>query len=83
MSAASFLHSSFLQAISAVMLWPVRVEKVLESGRPGFESHLHRGSVPRSGPTSELKVGTPGATLPGAWRYGVSAGIGQPGVSIL
>ena len=28
MSAASFLHSSFLQAINAVMLWLVRVEKV-------------------------------------------------------
>ena len=28
MSAASFLHSSFLQAVSAVMLWLVRVEKV-------------------------------------------------------
>ena len=28
MSVASFLHSSFLQAISAVMLWPVHVEKV-------------------------------------------------------
>ena len=28
MSAASFLHSSFLQAVNAVMLWLVRVEKV-------------------------------------------------------
>ena len=28
MSAASFLHSSFLQGINAVMLWPVHVEKV-------------------------------------------------------
>ena len=28
MSATSFLHSSFLQAISAVMLWPVYVEKI-------------------------------------------------------
>ena len=28
MSAASFLHSSFLQAIGAVMLWPVYVQKV-------------------------------------------------------
>ena len=28
MSAASFLHSSFLQAINAVMLWPVHVQKV-------------------------------------------------------
>ena len=28
MSAASFLHSSFFQAISAVMFWPVHVQKV-------------------------------------------------------
>ena len=33
--------------------------------------------------TSDLKIGTPVATLPGAWRYRVSAGTGQPGVSIL
>ena len=30
-----------------------------------------------------LKMGTPVATLPGAWHYSVSAGTGQPGVSIL
>ena len=30
MSAASFLHSCFLQAINAVMLWPVHVQKVLK-----------------------------------------------------
>ena len=33
--------------------------------------------------TSDSKIGTPVATLPGAWRYRVSAGTGQPGVSIL
>ena len=33
--------------------------------------------------TSDLKIGTPVTTLPGAWRYRVSAGTGQPGVSIL
>ena len=31
--------------------------------------------------TSDLKIGTPVATLPGAWHY--SAGTGRPGVSIL
>ena len=30
-----------------------------------------------------LKTGTPVATLPGPWRYWVSAGAGWPGVSIL
>ena len=36
-----------------------------------------------SGPshTSDLKIGTPVATLP--WRYEVSAGTGWPGVSML
>ena len=33
--------------------------------------------------TSDLKIGTSVATLPGAWRYRVSAGTGRPGVSIL
>ena len=38
-----------------------------------------------SGPshTSDLNIGTPVATLPGAWHYKVSAGTGRPGVSIL
>ena len=33
--------------------------------------------------SSDLKIGTPVATLPGAWRYWVSAGTGWPRVSIL
>ena len=33
--------------------------------------------------TSDSKIGTLVATLPGAWRYRVSAGTVQPGVSIL
>ena len=33
--------------------------------------------------TSDSKNGTPVATLPGAWRYRVSAGSGRPGVCIL
>ena len=33
--------------------------------------------------TSDLKIGTSVATLPGAWRYRVSAGSGWPSVSIL
>ena len=38
---------------------------------------------PGSSYTSDLNIGTPMATLPGAWRYRVSAGTGRPGVSIL
>ena len=33
--------------------------------------------------TSDLNIGTPVATLPGAWRYRVSTGTGRPSVSIL
>ena len=33
--------------------------------------------------TSDLKIGTSVATLPGAWYYRVSTGTGRPGVSIL
>ena len=33
--------------------------------------------------TRDFKIGTPVATLPGAWRYRVSAGTGWPGVNIL
>ena len=33
--------------------------------------------------TSDLKIDTPVATLPGAWCYRVSSGPGWPGVSIL
>ena len=35
---------------------------------PGFESRLHR-DFSGSSHTSDLKIGTPVATLPGAWRY--------------
>ena len=33
--------------------------------------------------TSDFKIGTPVAALPGAWRYRVSTGTGRPGVSML
>ena len=49
---------------------------------PGFEFCLHPG-FSGSSHTSDLNIGTPVATLPGARRYRVSAGTGQPGVSIL
>ena len=38
---------------------------------------------PGSSHTSDLKIGTPVATLSGAWRYRVSAGTGRPDISIL
>ena len=49
---------------------------------PGFTSRLRRDF---SGPshTSDSKIGTPEATLPGAWRYRVNTATSRPGVSIL
>ena len=49
---------------------------------PGFESRWRR-DFSGSSHTSDLNASTPVATLPGAWRYRVSAGTGWPGVSIL
>ena len=48
----------------------------------GFESRLRR-NFSRSSHTSDFKIGTPEATLPGARHYRVSAGTCRPGVSIL
>ena len=50
---------------------------------PGFDSRLHRGDFSGLSYTSDLKIGTPVATLPGAWSYRVSAETGWPGVSNL
>ena len=49
---------------------------------PGLESRFRR-DFSGSCHTRDLKIATPEATLPGAWRYRVSAGTGLPGVSIL
>ena len=49
---------------------------------PGFESHLRQDFSGWSH-TSILTIGTPVATLPGAWHYRVNAGTGQSGVSML
>ena len=49
---------------------------------PGFESRLRRDFT-GSSHTSDLKIGTPMAALPGAWHHRVRAGTGRPGVSIL
>ena len=62
--------------------WPSGKASVLRVEDPGFESGLHRDFL-GSSHTSDSKIGTPLATLPGAWRHRVSAGTGWPGVSIL
>ena len=50
---------------------------------PGFESRLRRDFSGVESNYSDLNIGTPVATLPGPWRYRVSAGTGWSGVSIL
>ena len=50
---------------------------------PGFDSRFCRGSFSRSSHTSNLRTGTPEATLSGIWPFRDSAGTGWPGVSIL
>ena len=49
---------------------------------PGFESRLRR-DFSGSSHTSDFRIGTPDATLPGAGHYRVGAGTGRPGVGIL
>ena len=49
---------------------------------PQYKSRLRRDFF-GSSHTSDLKIGTPVATLPGAWRYSVSAGTGWLNVSML
>ena len=62
--------------------WPSGKASALRVEEPRFESCCV-GILLGSSHTSDLKIGTPVATLPGAWRYRVSAGTGRPSVSIL
>ena len=70
-------------------LWPLDCFVGLVVRRPPWERKILGSNPPcarifsRPSHTSDLKTGTPVATLPGAWRYRVSAGTGRPGVSIL
>ena len=43
-----------------------------------FDSRLCRGDFSGSSHTSDFKRDMSMATLPGAWRYSVSAGTGRP-----
>ena len=63
----------------------------LRTADPGFDPSFCRvgrwggggGGFSRSNHISDLKIGTPVAALPGAWRYKVSAGTGWPSASVL
>ena len=50
---------------------------------PGLDSRLRRGDFSVSSHTGDLRIGTPVATMPGAWRCKVSVGTGWLGVSIM
>ena len=77
-----FVCFLFLSVMCNLLVGLVVKVSTLRGENPGFESRLHR-DFPGLSHTSDLKIGTPVATLPGAWRYRVSAGTGWPGVSIL
>ena len=62
--------------------WPSGKASASRAADTGFDSRLCRDFSGLSH-TSDLKIGTPVATLPGAWRYRVSAGTGRLGVSKL
>ena len=63
--------------VGLVVRRPPRERKVPGSN-PAWD-----GVFSGSSHTSDLNIGTPVATLPGARRYRVSAGTGWPGVSVL
>ena len=60
----------------------VKARQLRERKIPGSNPSCE-GIFPGSSHTSDFKIGTPVVTLPGAWRYTVSARTGWPGVSIL
>ena len=64
------------------LVGPVVKASASRAADPGFDFHLRR-DFSGSSHTRDLTIGTPVATLPGVWRYRVSAGTGWPGVSIL
>ena len=71
-------HSSVTdRLVGLVVRRPPRERKI-----PGLNPAC-AGIFSGSSHTSDLKFGTPVATMPGAWRYRVSAGNGWPGDSIL
>ena len=85
------IHVALWMRLCGKMLPPVTSYRLvgLVVRRPPRERKVP-GSNPASagifsGPshTSDLNIGTPVATLSGAWRYRVSTGTGRPGVSIL
>ena len=71
--------------LSCDISWSVCPQPLTEYRLAGLvvKASASRAEDSRSNHTSDLKIGTPVATLPGAWHYRVSTGTGWPGVSIL
>ena len=74
---AMFLQLFCYRLVGLVVRRPPRERKI-----PGSNPAC-AGIFSGSSHTSDLKIGTPVATLPGAWRCRISTGTGRPGVSIL
>ena len=74
---ARFVLRKSYSLVGLVVRRPPRERKVLAS------NPACAGIFSGSSHTCDLNIGTPVATLPGAWRYRVSTGTGRPGVSIL
>ena len=70
--------SSVETASLAYWLWCPPQEQKIPCSNPACA-----GIFLGSSHTNDLKIGTPVATLPGAWHYRISAGTSWPGVSIL
>ena len=73
----SNMFSIFTASLAKWLRCPPRERNI-----PG-SNHVCNGIFLGLTHTSNLKIGTPVATLPGAWYYRVSAGTGWPGVNIL
>ena len=76
-----YYHTSFYcrldRLVGLVVRRPPRERKI-----PGSNPAC-AGNFSGSSHTIDLKIGTPVATLPSAWRYRVSTGTCRPGVSML
>ena len=65
------------------LVGPVDKVSASRAADPGFDFRLRSRDFSGSSHTSDLKTGTPVASLPGAWYCRVSTGTGWHGVSIL
>ena len=82
--AVSLLFPSLLLLPSDRLVGLVVKASAWRAEDPRFEFRLCRVFFFQgSSHTGGLIIGTPVATLPGAWHYRVSAGTGRPVVSIL